>query len=102
MQTLSSHFQILQGDLEFLVLYHGDGSFEIIQKNLKEHSYFEDAVIYAFEKARGKLKAEMKEKFMTLIRIRFDIEPLEENLEFKYDFIKTAPKVQFKTETSHH
>ncbi|HRG21851.1 MAG TPA: hypothetical protein PLQ57_12500 [Saprospiraceae bacterium] len=92
----------LEGDLEFLVLYHGDASFEIIQKNLKEHNYFEGAVKSAFEKVKGKLRPEMKDKMMTLIRIRFDIEPLEENHEFNYDFIKTAAQVKIKTETSHH
>jgi len=99
---LSTHFQILQGDLEFLVLNLGDGAFEIIQKNQKEHKYFEDAVKSAFEKTKEKLRPEMKEKMMALIRTRFNIEPLEKNHEFNYDFIKTAAQVKIKTETSHH
>ncbi|MCB9305304.1 MAG: hypothetical protein H6565_01775 [Lewinellaceae bacterium] len=90
----------LEGDLEFLVFHHGDGEFEIIQKK-RAYKYFEDAVNYAFGKAKAHLKTGIEEKFIATIRIRFDIEPLEESQAFEYDFIRTASKVQVKTIKSH-
>lgn len=90
-----------EGDFDFLVFYHGEGAFEIIQKNKREHSFFEDVVNYAFEEAKGKLRGGIKGKFMTIIKIRFDIEPLEKEQGFEFDFIVTAPKVKIKIETSH-
>ena len=76
------------------------GEFEIIQKK-RAYKYFEDAVNYAFGKAKAHLKTGIEEKFIATIRIRFDIEPLEESQVFEYDFIRTASKVQVKTIKSH-